>query len=307
VTEFEKNVRGIATIVASQFAFIVNDTLVKVTSEGLPLGEIIFLRGALATAFVAGAVLVLGLHREISKLWHRMALLRTTGEIGGTFFYLVALFQMPIGTVTIIFQAVPLSVTAGAALLLGEAVGWRRWSAIVAGFLGVVIVIRPGFDAFEATGLLVLVSVLFVTLRDLATRALPHNVPTLLVTLVTAAAVTIMGLFIGLFEDWVMPSRGDVLSLTAAGLFLSIGYFTVIVAMRIGDMSVTAPFRYSAVVFAIAFGWLVWGDVPDAATIIGSVIIVGAGLYTLYRERRVMRSGEALIAAPAAIDHSTGG
>jgi drug/metabolite transporter (DMT)-like permease len=307
MTDFDKNVRGIVAIIASQLAFLLNDTLIKVSSERLPLGEIIFTRGAFATLLVASVVVALGLHRQIAELRHRMAFWRTTGELGGTFFYLAALFQMPIATATIIFQAVPLSVTAGAALFLGEAVGWRRWAAISAGFLGVLIVIRPGLDSFDVAGLLVLASVLFVSLRDLATRALPMVVPTLLMTLVTALAVTVMGMLIGLTEDWMKPSLGDVLRLVGAGLLLSIGYFTAIAAMRLGDMSVTAPFRYVAVVFAIAVGFLVWGDVPDALTVVGSVIIIAAGLYTLYRERRAMRAGRPLIAAPAAIDPPTGG
>jgi drug/metabolite transporter (DMT)-like permease len=236
-----------------------------------------------------------------------MTFWRTTGELGGTFFYLAALFQMPIATATIIFQAVPLCATAGAALFLGEAVGWRRWAAISVGFFGVVIVIRPGLDSFDVAGLLVLASVFFVSLRDLATRALPAVVPTLLMTLVTAFAVTVMGLIFRLGEDWLMPSVNYLLRLSGAGLLLSIGYFTAIAAMRLGDMSVTAPFRYVAVVFAIVIGFLVWGDVPDGFTIVGSIIIIAAGLYTLYRERRMRRVGHPLIAAPAAIDPPTGG
>jgi drug/metabolite transporter (DMT)-like permease len=307
MSDFEKNVRGIVAIVASQLAFLINDTLIKVTSDRLPLGEIIFIRGAFATLLVAIVVVALGQHRTMAALRHRMAFWRTTGELGGTLFYLIALFQMPIATAVIIFQAVPLSVTAGAALFLRESVGWRRWAAIVAGFLGVVIVIRPGLDSFDVAGLLVLASVLFVSLRDLTTRALPIGVPTLLVTFVTAFAVTMMGALIGLTEEWLRPNFNDLLRLVGAALFLSIGYFTAIAAMRLGDMSVTAPFRYVAVVFAIAIGFLVWGDVPDALTIVGSVIITAAGLYTLYRERQAMRAGGALIAAPAAIDPPTGG
>jgi drug/metabolite transporter (DMT)-like permease len=132
--------------------------------------------------------------------------------------------------------------------------------------------------------------VLFVSLRDLATRALPRNVPTLLVTLTAAVAVTLMGALQGLTERWVWPGATVLLQLFAAAAFVSVGYFTIIAAMRVGDMSVTAPFRYVVVVFAIAIGFLVWGDVPDAMTLIGTAIIVGSGLYTLYRERRRRQS-----------------
>jgi drug/metabolite transporter (DMT)-like permease len=307
VIALDRNLRGIVAIVASQLAFLLNDTFIKVTSERLPLGEIIFLRGVFATLLVGGGIVALGLHRQLPSLMNQFVAWRTCGELGGTFFYLLALFQMPIATATIIFQAVPLTVTGGAALFLDERVGWRRWAAIGVGFLGVVIVIRPGLDSFDAFGILVLISVLFVSLRDLATRAVPSAIPTLLMTFLTACAVTFMGVVIGFTETWVMPSVPDLLRLAGAGIFLAIGYFTAIAAMRLGDMSVTAPFRYVAVVFAIAIGFLVWGDVPDALTILGSLIIVGTGLYTLYRERRTKPPGAPLIAAPAAIDPPTGG
>ena len=306
MTGFDKNLRGIAAIVTSQLAFLLNDTLIKVASERLPFGEIIFIRGIFAVLFVSVGVVALGLHRQLASVANRFVSWRIAGELGGTFFYLLALFQMPIATATIIFQAVPLSVTAGAALFLGEAVGWRRWTAIGIGFLGVLIVIRPGLAAFDVFGILVLVSVLFVTLRDLATRAVPVVIPTLLMTLATAVAVASMGALIGLREDWVAPSGGDFLRLGGAGGFLAIGYFTAIAAMRLGDISVTAPFRYVAVVMAIAVGYLVWRDVPDALTILGSIIIVGTGLYTLYRERQASHGGRPLVAAPAAIDPPTG-
>jgi drug/metabolite transporter (DMT)-like permease len=214
---------------------------------------------------------------------------------------------MPIASATIIFQAVPLTVTAGAALFLSERVGWRRWTAIVVGFLGVLIVVRPGLAGFDFAAILVLISVLFVSMRDLTTRSMPPIVPTLLVTLATAFSITIMGCLYGLAEDWVTPAAHDLMRLAGAGVFLSIGYAMGILAMRLGEMSLTASFRYVAVVLAIALGYLVWGDVPDTLTLVGSVIIVGAGLYTLYRENKVARAGQPLVTAQAAIDPPTGG
>ena len=291
--------RGIAAMAASQFAFITNDTLIKLASDRLPFGEIVFLRGAFATLLIGTLCVSTGQHREIGRLVRPAVGLRTLGELGGTLFYLIALFKMPIANVTIIFQATPLTATAGAALILGEAVGWRRWTAIVVGFLGVMLVVRPGLDGFDANGLYVLVAVLFVSLRDLSTRAMPTAVPTALLTLVTAVAVTCMGGAIGLSESWVMPGRIEWLQLAAAALFLSVGYFLIIAAMRIGEMSVTAPFRYVVVAFAIAIGFFVWGDVPDWLTLFGTAIIVGTGLYTFYREASVKGAkGASPVATP---------
>jgi drug/metabolite transporter (DMT)-like permease len=299
--------RGITVMIGSQLVFLLNDTFVKLSSDTLPMGEIIFLRGLVAFALIGGLVFALGLHRKLAMLANRLVAFRVAGELGATAFYIVALIHMPIANVIIIFQAVPLVVTAGAALFLGEAVGWRRWAAIGVGFVGVLIVVRPGPSGFDIYALFVLASVLFVTMRDLTTGALPKAIPTLLVTLATAAAVTVMGGCLVAVEDWRVPAAGTLAELCAAAILLSIGYAAIILAMRLGHMSVTASFRYIAIVFAIISGYLVWGDVPDGLTILGSLIIVGTGLYTLYRERKRARAGGPLIAAPAAIDPPAGG
>jgi drug/metabolite transporter (DMT)-like permease len=270
------------------------------------MGEIIFVRGVLATLLIGSVLVALGLHRKLRLLRHRLVASRVIGELGGTFFFLLPLFHMPIGNVMVIFQAVPLTVTAGAALFFREAVGWRRWAAVVVGFLGVILVVRPGLSGFDAYGLFVLVSVIFVAFRDLATRAMPLAIPTLCLTFATAVAVTIMGGLMGLAEDWVTPSLKDIAQVGSASVFLTLGYVASILAMRHGDMSVTASFRYVGVVFAMASGFLVWGDVPDLPTIAGSIIIAAAGLYTLYREHKRARAGRPLVAARASIDAATG-
>jgi drug/metabolite transporter (DMT)-like permease len=299
--------RGIAAMVASQLAFLLNDTCVKLASETLPMGEIVFLRGLVALLLTGSVLVVLGAHRHLAELADRLVGYRVVGELGAVVFYIAALIHMPIANATIIFQATPLCVTAGAALVLGEAVGWRRWAAIGIGFLGVLVVVRPGLSGFDAYGILVLIAVLFVTGRDLATRALPASISTILLSFVTTAAVTVAGATFAIFEEWKRPSAASFAEIVAAAALLSVGYITVIIAMRRGDMSVTASFRYTAVVFAIVSGFLVWGDVPDGLTIFGSLVIVLTGLYTLYREHRLARAGRPLIAAPAAIDPPTGG
>jgi drug/metabolite transporter (DMT)-like permease len=294
--------RGIAAMVASQLAFLLNDTLIKLAGDALPMGEIIFVRGVISTLLVGTAAVALGLHRQIGLAAHRSVSWRVVGELGAAYFYILALLHMPIANVTIIFQAAPLVATAGAALFLAERVGWRRWAAIGIGFFGVLMVVRPGLAGFDAYALLVLAAVLCVAFRDVWTRAMPSAIPTLLVTGVTAGAVAILGAVLGLTEDWVMPSPLILAYLAGAAVLVTTGYFLVIVAMRLGDMSVTAPFRYVAVVFAIALGFLVWGDVPDTMTLAGSAVIVGTGVYALYRERKVKgRVRAERDAAPAAV------
>ena len=292
-----RSLPGIAAIVAAQLAFLLNDALVKLVGDSLPMGEIIFIRGAAAVVAIAVVAVAMGVHRRISELRNKLVAWRILGELGGTFFYLAALFKMPIGNVVIIFQAVPLTVTAGAALFLSEVVGWRRWAAILVGFAGVLMVVRPGLAGFDVYALLVLVSVLFVSMRDLTTRAMPVAVPTVLVTLATAAAITAMGALYGLTEQWLWPTALQLGQLCAAAILLAIGYATAILAVRLGEMSVTASFRYVAVIIGIALGYYIWGDVPDAMTILGSLVIIAAGLYTLYRERQRARSAPATVAA----------
>jgi drug/metabolite transporter (DMT)-like permease len=306
MTDFGSSLRGIAAMVAAQLAFLLNDTLNKLASEALPMGEIIFIRGVFATLLVGAIVVAMGLHKELWRLRHRLVAVRILGELGGTYFFLIALFHMPIGNVMVIFQAVPLAVTAGAALFFSEQVGWRRWTAVGVGFLGVLIVVRPGLSGFDLFGVLVLVSVCFVAFRDLATRGLPTAIPTLCLTMITACAVALMGAIIGLGEDWRVPAPSNLIEVGCASVFLTAGYVTSILAMRNGDMSLTASFRYVGVVFATVAGFLVWGDVPDMPTILGSLIIIGAGLYALWREHRLARAGRPLVVAPASIDSATG-
>ena len=295
-----QGLRGIAAMIASQVAFILNDACIKLVSGELPMGEIIFLRGILL-ALLLGAVLIgTGLHRQLPILRHRAVLWRIVGELGGTFFYILALFNMPIANTTIIFQAVPLTATAGAVVFLRERVGWRRWLAIIVGFAGVVLVIRPGLSGFDRYGLLVLLSVVFVAFRDIWTRAMPPAIPTLLLTGVTSLAVAGMGAAMGVAEDWRWPSLVGFVQLAAAAILVGAGYFFVIAAMRLGDMSVTAPFRYVSVVFAIVLGYLIWDETPDTLTLVGSAVIIGAGLYTLYREQGSRSAGPATSAAAAA-------
>jgi drug/metabolite transporter (DMT)-like permease len=216
--------------------------------------------------------------------------LRVLGEAGGTVAYLLALAHLPIANVSAVQQALPLAVTMGAALFFGEGVGWRRWLAIATGFAGVLVIVRPGFSGFSAYSLLVLASVVSCAVRDLATRRIPSDIPTLLISAVTSLAMTMLGAaLLPAMGGWSpMDTNGTALLALAAVLVL-IGYQFIIMAMRVGDISFIAPFRYTALLWSIGLGIIVFGDFPDGIMIVGSLIIVGSGLYTLYRERIVGR------------------
>lgn len=289
MTVFEANLRGIGYLLVSIVAFILNDTLIKLVSARLPPGEILVLRGGFALAIILVLLVMRGDHRQWRLAVSPLIAWRTVGEVGTTIFYLYALFHMPIANVSAIAQIVPLMTTAAAAIFLGEAVGRPRWLAIAVGFVGVMIIMRPGLDGFDAYSLAALASMALVSMRDLLTRRLPAALPTLLVTAISTGAVALSGIALSFSETWPAPSGEDLMLLAAAGSLLLVGYGTVILAMRYGEMSVMAPFRYSVILFAIALGYGVWGDVPDTATILGTVIVVGSGLFTLDHERRLAR------------------
>lgn len=273
-------------MVVSMAGFTTNDALIKIVAESLNVGQVMFVRGLFAT----GLVILIAWHRGALKMprlaLHPFVWLRGVGEVGGTVSFIAALQQLPIANVSAVLQAVPLAVAMGAALFLGENVGWRRWLAIVAGFVGVLIVVRPGFEGFNAYSMLALVCVMFSAFRDLVTRKLPTAIPSLLVSTVTSIFVTLSGaLLIAPLGGWQPVSTGNLFLLAAAAMLLLVGYQFIVLSTRQGEMSYIAPFRYTSLLWSILLGYLVFADIPDTAMVVGSSIIVASGLYTLYRER----------------------
>jgi drug/metabolite transporter (DMT)-like permease len=291
---FRENLRGIAAITVCNFLFLINDTLIKLAADEMPLGEILFVRGAFATLFIGAIVLASGAQRAVHQLRHPAMFWRTVAEVAAAILFLLGVIHIPIATANVILQVVPLTLTAAGALFLGEAVGWRRWLAIVVGFAGVLVIVRPGLSGFSVYALIALAGVLFITLRDVCTRLMPHAVPALLIALVTAIAVGASGPVVGLAlgERWVLPTADSLLLIVSAVLFLTGGYLAAVAFMRHGDIAVVAPFRYTVVIWAMIVGYLVWGDVPDALTLTGTAIIIFTGVYTFHRERRVARLAE---------------
>jgi len=270
----------------SMAAFTINDAITKAMSSEMNFGQIMLVRGVFATVLIGALAWHQGALRPLRTLMMKSVALRVFGEVGGTITFLAAIVHLPLANTAAIFQALPLAVTLGAALTLGEPVGWRRWSAIAAGFIGVLIIVRPGMEGFNQFALLALVSVAFSALRDLATKRIPSHIPSLFITLVTTVTVTIAGAAI-LFPlgGWSPPSTGGLGLLALGAVLVLIGYQYLIQALRTGDISAVAPFRYSALLWAMLLGYLVFGDVPDAMMVLGAAIIVASGLYAFYRER----------------------
>lgn len=271
---------------AAMAGFTMNDAITKTLSSQMNFGEIILLRGMFAILLIGTLAYHQGAIRHWRTLMMRPVALRVAGEVGGTLTFLAALAHLPLANTSAIFQALPLAITLGAALVFSEPVGWRRWSAIAAGFIGVLIIVRPGLAGFNQFSLLALASVVFCAVRDLATKRIPAEIPSLFITLLTTISVTIAGAIVIVpLGGWTPPSGRAVGLLALAAVLLLIGYQTVILALRIGDISAVAPFRYTALLWAMMLGYVIFGDVPDGPMLIGAAIIVLSGLYAFHRER----------------------
>ena len=287
------NARGILGMLAGSGAFVGNDTLVKLVGSRLPPGEIMLVRGAFAVVMLTAIAAFLGALRLPAAMLRAPAFSwRLVGELGSTYAFIISLMHLRLADSSGIQQFQPLAITAASALLLAEPVGWRRWLAALAGLIGVLLIVKPGTGAFEPYAILAGVCVLFVVLRDLATRAVPPGAPLLMLALGSAATVMIGGLGLAPFETWTVPEPGDLAMLALAATFLTCGYVFITMSVRVGDLSTVVPFRYSTVLFAVVLQWSIWGVLPDRLALSGIGLVVAAGLYTLHREQ-VRRAGRA--------------
>jgi drug/metabolite transporter (DMT)-like permease len=280
------NRRGIRLMVLAMACFIANDTLIKFLSESLPAGQLIFVRGVIATTLVWAVVRAAGVRVEPRRLATGWVALRAAIDALATFGYLLSLFHLPIANATAINMATPLFITVLAVLWLRARVGPLRWLATGAGFAGVLLVIQPRAEGFNAYAWLCLLATFLHALRDLVTPRIPRDMPSIGITLATAVAVTAVAGALALLQGFGPMTGEQGLLLAAAGAFLASGYHLVIRATRSGDLSVVAPFRYSGLLMAVVLGRAVWGDAPNALSWAGIALVIGAGLYLLQRERR---------------------
>lgn len=282
------NMRGAAIMVVSMAGFTINDAAIKLVMRDLPFGQSIFLRGA-----IISAVLLLvalrdgGLAQRPAPRDRLMIALRVLGEVGSTLLYLQALRHMAIADLAAIIQVLPLLVMLAASLLYGERIGWRRMIATGVGMAGVLLILRPGTPTFDLWSWVALASVGMLILRELATRAVGASVRSSTIALSAAVGVTLTGFVMPSADPWRMPTPTESAQLVFAASVLSVGYMTAVAAMRTGDISFVAPFRYASLLIAILVGLVVFGEWPDLWTWAGSALIVGAGAYVIMREARI--------------------
>lgn len=287
-TDAADNTRAAALMVGSMAFFAVEDLFLKRSAEALPPGQVLALTGA-AGACVFWA-LAAGQRQRVLSLdaLRGVPLWRTLSEAAAAVLYILALAWAPLTMTSALLQASPLVVVAGAALFLGERVGWRRWASILVGFLGVLVILQPWGAAFDPTGLLTVACVVALAARDLLTRVMPERIGTFQVATWAYLGLVPSGalLMAGMGQAFVWPSPGQWAGLGGAlvsGLF---GYYAVVAAMRLGEVSVVAPFRYTRLVFAMLVAMIFLGERPDGSTLVGAALVVGSGLYAFARARR---------------------
>jgi len=282
------NLRGSLWMVAAMAGFAVEDMFLKSAAASLPVGQILMIFGAggmLGFALLAARRGERILHPAILS---PAILIRCVFEVAGRLFYTLAIALTPLSSASAILQATPLVVVMGAALIFGERVGWRRWTAIAVGFAGVLIILRPGLDGFTPLSLLAVLGMLGFAGRDLATRAAPPVLSNLQLGVYGFAMMVPTGAALLAFSGGAaLPSALTAGQLAAATVIGVLAYYALTTAMRTGEVSVVTPFRYTRLVFALILGATVFGEQPDAATLLGSAVIVTSGIYTLLRSRRV--------------------
>jgi drug/metabolite transporter (DMT)-like permease len=280
------NTRGILAMSASVVVFIFNDALIKLAAETIPPAQVIGLRGVFATVWCALALLATGGWRYTAGVGHPAVFFRGVLEAAAALAYLTALSHTPFAIATAVNLSTPLFLTLLAILILKENVRWRRWSAIVLGFMGVLMVIQPHPGDINGWTWLVVAASFVGAARDILGRFVPARVPVGVMSLWSSAAVAIVGLAFTAARGWQAMSAREVGLLVGASLLLATGYQLLMVSLRSGaELSVTGSFRYASVLWALGIGYVVWGDIPDTLAIAGIVVIAGSGVYILHRER----------------------
>lgn len=283
------NLRGAVLMTVAMFLFALEDMFIKLMAGAMPTWQIVLSLGLGGSAIYAVLILLRGQSLFTRQYLSFPVFMRCLGELIGTTGFVTALAYTPISSASAILQATPLAVTLAAAIFMREPVGWRRWSAIIIGFFGVLLVVRPGMEGFNALSLFAVIGVIGLALRDISTRGVHGLVSTYQLSFLAFLTLIPTSLMLGLVTRHV-PVVPDV---TLWGLiigsivFAALSYYAIVAAMRIGEVSFVTPFRYSRMLFALLVGFFVFGERPDAMMLLGAAIIVASGIYTVLRERKL--------------------
>ena len=272
-------------MILAMAGFAFEDLFIKMLSAHLPISEVIIILGF--TGSIVFLIIALLQRAPIfhKDLLNKHVIIRTICELLGAVFFVTAIALTPLSSATAILQITPLLVTIGAVIFFREKVGWRRWTAVFVGFMGVLLIVRPGFEGFMPASIFALLGSLFLAARDLATRAMKVDLPSVTIALYAFIAFGISGILIIPFNSpMIIPTSNQMIYFIGASTFGVIAYYSLVISSRIGEMSVISPFRYSRIVFAMLLAIIILGERPDSLTLIGATIVVASGFYTFIRE-----------------------
>ncbi len=286
-------------MVITTACFVVGDSCIKLIGTTLPLAQVICLIGLVSSLFLLMVCGQQGILKDLPLILTRTVLLRSLFDTMATFMFISALMHMPLANLSSVMQSVPLVVVAVGVIFLGEKAGLARIAAVVAGFAGVLLIVKPSPQTITIYELLAVATVIVVAFRDLVTKRIPGHVPLLVIALANAVFISLSGFGVGLAQGFKAVEAWQWALLLGAGLMVTISYFFIVATVRLGDLSATAPFRYSEVVFAIIAGILVFGEYPDAISYAGMALVIGAGLFAAHREAAQARDAEAELMPPA--------
>jgi len=288
------NMRGALLMMGAMGGFTCGDAFMKVLGRDIPLMQLLTLRGLFVVTFLGWLTWWMGQMRSgLSRRDWGLVLLRSVAELAAAVLFMIALFRMEIGNLSAIMQSLPLTVTLAGALFFGERVGWKRLSAILVGFGGVLLIVQPGGAGFNVYALYALASVAVVTVRDLSARRMSRQVPSVFVAWIAAVVVLVGAGAASAFETWAPLTATHGWLIAGASGFVIVGYILSVSSMRVGEIGFVAPFRYTSLVVALILGAVVFDTFPDRLTLIGAGIVVATGLFTLLREWQLRRRGAA--------------
>jgi drug/metabolite transporter (DMT)-like permease len=283
--------QGIIVMVLSQFFFSSNDAFVKYVlsfhdNDISVLGQVVFIRGVFTTFFI-GLVLYFKKEFKLQKMLGSRKLW-TRGLIEGAcaIFFFLGLATLPLGDLYVLLNLAPIIITASAAIILKETVGWRRWTAVLVGFIGVLIVINPAKLEFGFAFIFPLLAAVFIAYRDTYTRQFQFEFDSIQIAFVTSLAVTILFGFYMLFH-FVPVTLKELIFIVFSAILLSFGYIFAVATIKIATISTTSTFRYTVIVWGIMYGYVFFNEVPSLNMIIGSSIVVASGLFIIHRQKKI--------------------
>ena len=282
------NFRGALMMAVAMLAFSSNDAAMKSLAGELPLFQAIFLRGIVTTVSM---IILAGLFGQLRLRLGRqdfiLICVRSLAEVAAAWTFLTALFNMQLANVTAILQALPLVMTFAGALFLKEPIGWRRLSASIIGFVGVLMIVQPGGESFNIYSIYALMSVGLIVIRDLAARRMSSDVPSMFAATFAAGTVTVFAGVGSMFIEWAPVTGHSAALLGGAAAAVLIGYLMSVSAMRVGEISFVAPFRYVGLLASLILGVVIFGQLPSTLALLGCVVVVGSGLFIFRRERQL--------------------